>query len=80
MARGARPSPIQAIVGPDTYLAEVALEHVLASAVGEDRTEGLRVLYGDETTWDALVAGAQTGSLFVTRRAIVVRRRTWSSS
>ncbi|MCG6920838.1 MAG: DNA polymerase III subunit delta [Acidobacteria bacterium] len=67
-------APIQAIVGTDTYLAEEALERILEAAVGEDREDSLQVVYGDETTWERLVAVAQTGSLFVTRRAIVVRR------
>jgi DNA polymerase-3 subunit delta len=76
MARSARPAAasIQAIVGPDTYLAEEALERILEATLGEDRSESLQVVYGDETTWERLVAVAQTGSLFVSRRAIVVRR------
>lgn len=74
MAKGARPGPIQAIVGTDTFLAEQALETILAAALGDDRSEGLQVVYGDETTWENLVAVAQTGSLFASRRAIVVRR------
>ena len=74
MARSARRGPIQAIVGPDTFLAEEALDRILEGALGEDRKEGLQVLYGDETTWERLVAAAQTGSLFAARRAIVVRR------
>jgi DNA polymerase-3 subunit delta len=74
MARGARPGPIQAVVGPDTYLAEEALETILARVVGEDRDESVQVVYGDETKWEDLVASAQTGSLFVAQRAIVVRR------
>jgi DNA polymerase-3 subunit delta len=68
------PEPIQAIVGTDTYLAEEALERILEAAVGEDRPDSLQVVYGDETTWERLVAVAQTGSLFAPRRAIVVRR------
>jgi DNA polymerase-3 subunit delta len=74
MARGARPGPLQAIVGPDTYLAEEALETVLARVVGNDRTGSVQVVYGDEAKWEELVASAQTGSLFVAQRAIVVRR------
>jgi DNA polymerase-3 subunit delta len=68
------PEPIQAVVGTDTYLAEEALERILEAAVGEDRSDSLQVLYGDETTWERLVAVAQTGSLFAPQRAIVVRR------
>jgi DNA polymerase-3 subunit delta len=74
MARGARPGPIQAVVGQDTYLAEEALETLLKRVIGDDREESLQVAYGDETRWEGLVASAQTGSLFTTRRAIVVRR------
>jgi DNA polymerase-3 subunit delta len=78
MARGhtLAAGSIQAIVGPDTYLAEEALARVLDAALGreDDRSESLQVVYGDETTWERVVAVAQTGSLFAPRRAIVVRR------
>jgi DNA polymerase-3 subunit delta len=74
MARASRPGPIQAIVGEDTYLAEEALERVLAAAIGEERQDALQVLYGDEAKWDEVLGAARTGSLFVTRRALVVRR------
>ena len=74
MASPSRPGPIQAIVGEDTYLAEEALERVLAAAVGADRQEALQVLYGDERKWEDVLGSARTGSLFVSRRAIVVRR------
>ena len=74
MASPSRPGPIQAIVGEDTYLAEDALERVLAAAIGADRQEALQVLYGDERKWEDVLGSARTGSLFVSRRAIVVRR------
>jgi len=74
MARARRAGPIQAIVGEDTYLAEESLARILASAIGEDREDALQVLYGDERKWEDVTAAARTGSLFVTRRAIVVRR------
>ncbi len=74
MGRGARPGPIQAVVGPDTYLAEEALEAILKRVAGDDREESVQVVYGDETRWEELVATAQTGSLFAPHRAIVVRR------
>jgi DNA polymerase-3 subunit delta len=64
---------LQAIVGPDTHLAEAALERILAAAVGADREGAVQVLHGDETTWGRLVESARTGSLFAPRRAIVVR-------
>jgi DNA polymerase III subunit delta len=74
MASPSRPGPIQAIVGEDTYLAEEALERVLAAAIGAERQEALQVLYGDEKKWEDVLGSARTGSLFVSRRAIVVRR------
>lgn len=74
MASPSRPGPIQAIVGEDTYLAEEALERVLAAAIGGDRQGALQVLYGDEKKWEDVLGSARTGSLFVSRRAIVVRR------
>jgi DNA polymerase-3 subunit delta len=70
----ARPAPILAIVGEDSYLADEALEEALASALGPDRQEGLQVLYGDEKAWDDVLTAAQSGSLFAPHRAIVVRR------
>jgi DNA polymerase-3 subunit delta len=74
VARSARPAPVQAIVGEDTYLAEVALERVLAAAVPGDRRESVCVLYGDESRWEDVLAAARSGSLFATSRAVVVRR------
>jgi DNA polymerase-3 subunit delta len=74
MARGTRPGPVQAIVGEDSYLAEEALERILGQAVGEDRAEAVQVFYGDESKWEDVLATARTGSLFVPRRAVVVRR------
>jgi DNA polymerase-3 subunit delta len=74
MPKSARPAPIQAIVGEDSYLAEAALDAVLRLAVGDDRSESVRVLYGDECRWEDVLAAARAGSLFATRRAVVVRR------
>jgi DNA polymerase-3 subunit delta len=74
MAPSQRPAPVQAILGEDTYLAEAALEQVLAAAVGPDRNESVRVIYGDEARWADVLAAARTGSLFASRRAVVVRR------
>jgi DNA polymerase-3 subunit delta len=65
---------VQAIVGEDTYLAEAALERVLAAAVGSERQDSLRVLYGDEAKWEDVVAAARSGSLFAASRAVLVRR------
>jgi DNA polymerase-3 subunit delta len=74
MARPSPQGPVQAIVGEDSYLAEAALEKVLQAAIGPDRQESLQVLYGDEARWEDVLGTARTGSLFVSRRAIVVRR------
>jgi len=65
---------LHAIVGPDSYLAEIALERILAAAVGSEREGAVQVVHGDETTWGRLVESARTGSLFAPRRAIVVRQ------
>jgi len=74
MAPPRRPAAIQAIVGEDSYLAEAVLEQVLADAVGSDRQESVRVLYGDEARWEDVLAAARAGSLFASSRAVVVRR------
>jgi len=74
MARPSRPGPILAVVGEDTYLAEEALERILAAAVGEERQDAVQVFYGDEAKWEEVLAAARTGSLFAPRRAVVVRR------
>ncbi len=74
MARSTQPAPVQAIVGEDSYLAEAALERVLAAAVPGERHESVSVLYGDEARWEDVLAAARTGSLFAASRAVVVRR------
>jgi DNA polymerase-3 subunit delta len=74
MARASRAGPVQAIGGEDSFLAEEALERVLAAAVGDDRQDALQVLHGDEARWEDVLAAARTGSLFAPRRAVVVRR------
>jgi DNA polymerase-3 subunit delta len=60
-------------VGADTYLAEQVLEDLLAGWVGGDRADSVQVLRGDETTWGRVLEAARTGSLFASRRAVVVR-------
>ena len=70
----ARPAPIQAIVGEDSYLAEGLLAQVLKDAVGSDTRESVRVLYGDEAKWEDVLQAARAGSLFAESRAVVVRR------
>ena len=61
------------MVGSDSYLAEQALESLLQAAVGDERADAVQVLRGDETTWPRILEAARTGSLFATRRAVVVR-------
>ena len=61
------------IAGPDSYLAEQALESLLQASLGADRADALSVFRGDETGWSRVLEAARTGSLFSTRRAIVVR-------
>jgi DNA polymerase III subunit delta len=70
----ARPAGVHLVLGEDSYLAEEALERILAAAIGDDRNDALSVLQGDEVKWEAVVAAARSGSLFATRRAVVVRR------
>ncbi|HXK10315.1 MAG TPA: DNA polymerase III subunit delta [Vicinamibacteria bacterium] len=74
MASQAGPGPVHVVLGEDTYLAEQAVERILDASIGEDRREGLSSLDGDEERWEDVVSTARTGSLFVSRRAIVVRR------
>ncbi len=69
-----RLAPVHLILGEDSYLAEQALEGILAAAIGPDRNDSLTVLQGDEIKWDAVVSAARSGSLFASRRAVVVRR------
>lgn len=72
----AKPAGVHAIVGDkafDSWLAEEALEQILARAVGPERAHAVQVLRGDETSWVRLLDAARTRSLFSERRAIVVR-------
>ena len=44
------------------------------AAVGAgDRADSVQVFRGDESTWAQVVEAARTGSLFASRRAVVVR-------
>jgi DNA polymerase-3 subunit delta len=61
------------VLGSDSYLAELALEDLLQSTVGGERADAVQVFRGDETTWPRVLEAARTGSLFATRRAVVVR-------
>jgi DNA polymerase-3 subunit delta len=64
---------VQIVAGADSYLAEEALEKILEQAVGADRADSVQVFRGDETAWSRVVDAARSGSLFATRRAVVVR-------
>ncbi len=64
---------VVAILGPDSYLAEEALESVLREALGHERSEALQVLRGEESTWARVLDAARARSLFAERRAVVVR-------
>jgi DNA polymerase-3 subunit delta len=65
---------IHLIAGADSYLAEEALSALLAAALGTaERADALQVFRGDEAGWPQVVEAARTGSLFASRRAVVVR-------
>lgn len=68
-----RGASVHAILGPESLLAEEALEVILKSAIGSDRETALQVLRGEETNWARLVDNAGMGSLFAEKRAVVVR-------
>ena len=82
MARPARThlALVHAILGDakgnwDSQRAEDILEDILTRHLGaQPRHEALTVFWGDEAGWGEVLASVQTGSLFVTRRAVVVRR------
>jgi DNA polymerase-3 subunit delta len=59
--------------GFDSFRAEEALETLLDASIGSDRGEALQVLRGDDATWNRVLDAARTPSLFVPRRAVVVR-------
>ena len=71
--RPAEPAPLHAIVGTDSYLAEAALERLLSASIGDERRDAVEVVRGEEATWGQLLDAARSRSLFVERRAIVVR-------
>jgi DNA polymerase III subunit delta len=68
-----RSAAVHAVVGPESFLAEEALEVIVDAAIGADRHTALQVLRGDETTWARLVDNVGMGSLFSSKRAVVVR-------
>lgn len=71
-----KPSAVHAIVGDrafDSFLAEEALEALLAEAVGKERADAVEAFRGEEATWARVLDAARTRSLFATQRAVVVR-------
>lgn len=64
---------VHVIAGPDSFLAEEALEDLLSSFLGSDRSDAIQVFRGEETTWSRVIEAARTGSLFVSRRALLLR-------
>jgi DNA polymerase III subunit delta len=63
---------VAAILGTDTYLAEAALQKLLAGFAGS-REDAVQVFRGDETTWNRVLDAAGMRSLFADERALVVR-------
>ena len=68
-----RDAAVHAVVGPESFLAEEALETIVQAVLGPDRAQALQVLRGEETTWSRLVDNLGMGSLFAEKRAVVVR-------
>ena len=68
-----REAAVHAVVGPESFLAEEALEAILGSTLGSERAQALQVLRGEETTWSRLVDNLSMRSLFAEKRAVVVR-------
>lgn len=58
----------------DAFLAEAALERVLAAALGGQPDEAPQSFRGDESSWVQVIDAARTRSLFVARKAVVVRQ------
>jgi len=59
--------------GFDSFRAEEALQALLEEALGPDHEEAVQTCRGDETTWSRVLDAARSPSLFVPRRAVVVR-------
>ncbi len=73
MGAAKRTACVYAIVGPDSFLAEEAVEAILGRAVGAQRSEAVQTLRGDETTWSRVLDAARARSLFAERRVVLVR-------
>jgi DNA polymerase-3 subunit delta len=65
---------VRAVVGADSYLAEHAIETLVAGWIGDDRQDALEVLRGEEVRWPRVLDACRSLSLFAPRRAVVVRR------
>ena len=69
-AKAARSPELIAIAGSDPHMADAALAAALGGIEGPDAIESFR---GDESDWTRVLGACRTGSLFATRRAVVVR-------
>jgi DNA polymerase-3 subunit delta len=65
---------VRAVVGADSYIAELAVETLVAGWLGDDRQDALEVLRGEEVRWPRVLDACRSLSLFSPRRAVVVRR------
>lgn len=72
-ARAERKAAIVAVLGADSYRAEVGLRQAVKDAGFADQEDAVQTFRGEETTWVRLVDIARTGSLFASRRAVVLR-------
>lgn len=69
-----KPGSLHLVIGPDSLLAERALEALLLRELGPNRgPESVQVLRGEESSWTKVLDAARTRSLFAERRALVVR-------
>ncbi|MBN2370489.1 MAG: DNA polymerase III subunit delta [Vicinamibacteria bacterium] len=70
-----RASPVHAVIGEDSCLAEEQVASILESRLGSSPSDdAVETLHGDECSWTNVADTARSRSLFVVRRAVVVRR------
>jgi DNA polymerase-3 subunit delta len=67
-------SSVFAVIGEDSYLAEEQLARILESRLEYPAEDATEILHGDECNWTRVADMARSRSLFVARRAVVVRR------
>lgn len=72
-SKGPAHSGVHAVLGADSYRAEETIDKLLDAALGRERGNAVEVLHGDEVSWAQVVEAARTGSLFASRRVVVVR-------